>query len=318
MANEVIFGVDVAKDELVIHDQASGLTECMDNTAASITRWVSSRPDGCVIALEATGTYHVELAQRAHAHGHTVFVIDGYQLAHYRHSVRTRAKTDRCDAQLLARFVSAERDRLRAWHPPPEAYVALQRLLRRRAVLVRARVAIEQSCESLPELKPELARLRTTLTDMDALIKKRIKHILREAGLAPQAERCRAIKGVGELTSAGLVMAFLRGSFRTSDAFVAFLGLDVRVKDSGASRGRRTLSKRGDPELRRLLHSAAMAASRSGQGKQLYEQYRARGLKSTEALVILARKIARVAFALMKNQTVYRPPECASKACVQT
>ena len=38
------------------------------------------------------------------------------------------------------------------------------------------------------------------------------------------------------------------------------MGLDVRVRDSGTFRGRRKLTKKGDPEVRRLLYNAAMAA----------------------------------------------------------
>jgi transposase len=38
-----------------------------------------------------------------------------------------------------------------------------------------------------------------------------------------------------------------------ADACIAFLGLDVRVRDSGAWRGRRKLTKKGNPELRCLL-----------------------------------------------------------------
>ncbi|KHL68611.1 transposase [Pseudomonas flexibilis] len=39
----------------------------------------------------------------------------------------------------------------------------------------------------------------------------------------------------------------------------------------------------------------------------MYEQYQARGLKKTQALVILARKLARIAFALMKKREDYIP-----------
>lgn len=91
------------------------------------------------------------------------------------------------------------------------------------------------------------------------------------------------------------------------------VGLDLRIKDAGTYRGRRKVSKRDNPEMRRLLHSAAITASRYGHGKHLYERYRTRGL-SPEALVILTRKIARIAFALMKNQSDYQPPKCTSTA----
>ncbi|MBF8660116.1 IS110 family transposase, partial [Pseudomonas putida] len=39
--------------------------------------------------------------------------------------------------------------------------------------------------------------------------------------------------------------------------------------------------------------------------KELYEKQRTAGKATTQALVILARKLARVAFALMRNQDEY-------------
>ncbi|WP_042806009.1 IS110 family transposase, partial [Thioalkalivibrio sp. ALE19] len=104
------------------------------------------------------------------------------------------------------------------------------------------------------------------------------------------------------------------GTFRSSDAFVAFLGMDVRVRDSGQKRGRRRLTKQGDPELRRLLYMAAMQAKSKPAWSDYYQRCLDRGLATTQALNALARKLARVAFALMKNQTDYRPPN----PCTQT
>jgi len=48
-------------------------------------------------------------------------------------------------------------------------------------------------------------------------------------------------------------------------------------------------------------------ASASAIWKPYYETHLARGLAKTQALVILARKLCRVAFALMKNQSEYQP-----------
>lgn len=112
-------------------------------------------------------------------------------------------------------------------------------------------------------------------------------------------------------------MSFHRGAFRSSDAFVAFLGLDVRVRDSGQLRGRRRLTKKGNPELRRLLFVAAMQATRSRSWKDFYQRHLDRGFSRVQALVILARKLARVTFALLKNQTDYRP-RYLKEACMET
>ncbi|EPH0305422.1 MULTISPECIES: IS110 family transposase [Pseudomonas] len=117
-----------------------------------------------------------------------------------------------------------------------------------------------------------------------------IQSTLDEAGLTAQSKRCQKVEGIGPLTAAALSMAFLRGSFRNSDAFIAFIGLDVHLKESGRYSGRRKLTRQGDPEIRRLLHSIAMSAARTQRWQSIYQSYLARGLKKTEALTILARK----------------------------
>lgn len=300
-------GIDVAKDNLVIHFQSLNQTLTIDNTPQAIRQWLATLPKGCDIAIEATSTYHMEVTERAHAKGHRVYVVDGYRLSNYRKSVGGRAKTDLTDAQLLARHLHKEKDELRQWSPPPKAYRVLQSLLRRRAALVKARTALSQSLSGEPELKAPLHGLITEMDRIDSLIQKRLKSAVKETGLQDQVQRCRAINGVGEITAIALVMAFLRGDFKNGDAFIAFLGLDVRVRDSGKLTGKRKLTKQGDTEVRRLLHCAAMSASRHPAWSAFYQRYRDRGLKTTQALVILARKMARTAFALMKQREEYCP-----------
>jgi transposase len=83
--------------------------------------------------------------------------------------------------------------------------------------------------------------------------------------------------------------------------------MDVHVKDSGTKTGKRKLTKKGDSETRKLLYCAAMAARRSKRWAGAYQAYLDRELATTQALVILARKLVRIAFALMKNDTNYQP-----------
>lgn len=302
-----VIGIDVAKDELVIHQDDSKHPLMIENSPAAIRQWLAHLPAECDIAIEATSTYHMEVTERAHAQGHQVYVIDGYRLKNYREGVGGRAKTDVTDAQLLARYLSKEKEELRQWTPPPKAYRLLQSLLRRRAALVKARTALRQSLGGESVLKQALHILMKQIDRVDQLIQQRLKAALKAANLSAQAQRCQAIDGIGEITATALVMAFLRGDFQNSDAFIAFLGLDVRIRDSGKSRGKRKLTKRGDSEVRRLLHCAAMSAARHPTWAAFYQRYRDRGLRTTQALVILARKLARVAFALMKREEPYCP-----------
>lgn len=300
-------GVDVSKDELVICRADQEALVSIDNGPKAIAAWLKTLPGPARIAVEATNVFHLELIEQAHRRGHEVFVIDGYRLNRYRESIGGRAKTDACDARLLLRYLDREGQDLRPWSPPPKAYRALQRLINRRATLVRTRVTLEQSLGALKELRASVQALLRQLKKLDKMIQQRILKALRHHGWHDHFRRIMAIEGIGPITAAAVIMAFHRGRFRSSDAFIAFLGLDVQVRESGKYKGRRKLTKQGAPELRRLLYLAAMTACRSPAWQAFYQRHLDRGLSTTQALVVLARKLARIAYTLLKNESQYQP-----------
>ncbi len=269
------------------------------------------------VAIESTSSYHELVAQATHARGHQVYLVDPHRLAHYRASVGQRVKADRQDAQLLARYLEREVGELRVWVPITAAEQGFWRLLRRRATLVRAQVQLHHSLVELDSLQ---ADVDTLLKNLDQLVHKIDRALMTEAkriGWAAQFARCRALPGVGPLTALALVALYHRGEFVRADAFIAFMGMDVRVRESGQWRGRRKLTKKGDPEVRRLLFNAAMQARRSPLWEPYYLALRQRGLSATAAFVALARKLVRVCFALLKNGTEFNP-ELRLRTCPMT
>lgn len=306
-------GIDVSKAEIVL-DDGQAIT-CLPNQTTAIRAWLRGLPGPGRIAIEATGNHHRKVLDLAHAAGHRLFVIDGLRLSRYRDSIGGRAKTDQSDAQLLRRYLQREHTELRPWTPPPPSYDAIQRLLRRRAKLVQVRTLLRQSLADLPELR----RQSDTLIDRLGRLIVQLEHRLQQLALQVElpTRPLTRVEGIGPLTATALANTYQRGPFSSSDAFIAFLGLDVRVRDSGKSRGRRKLTKQGDPELRRLLFNAAMAASRSERWKPVYAGYLSRGLSRIQSLVILARKLARIAFALLKTGIPYQSRP-AGGACLAT
>jgi transposase len=302
-----IVGVDVAKKELVIYQAELDLLETISNDKAAIKKWLKALPAPIDLAIESTNIYHLAFADLAHEAGCTIYMVGGFELSHYRKGVNVRAKTDALDAKLLARYLKNEYEELQPWIPPSPLYRRLLSLFRRRAALVQARVGLVQSWANEPLLKSAFAKQVASMQRLETLVEKMIKDQLEEAGLLTQLKRCTKVEGIGFLTGARLIAAFQRGDFRNADAFIAFLGMDLRVSQSGQKDGRRSLTKRGDPEARRLLHNAAMSACRTSAWKGFYEEQRARGFSTTQALVILARKLARVVFALLKAQSEYQP-----------
>lgn len=311
---ELDFGVDVAKESIQI--DGDGLSLELPNKKRDLHAWLKRLPARACFGLEATGRFHLTFAHLAHALGHTVYLIDGFRLSHYREGVGGRAKTDLLDAQLLRRYLCHEKQALRPWTPPPAGYSEVLQLLSLRERCVSARVMIEQSMAGVAECRRELNETLRRMRALEARLARRIEECTRRYW-GDQAARCRRIEGVGPMTSAALAAIYQRGHFRSSDAFVAFLGLDVQARDSGTQRGRRKLSKRGNAELRRLLYTAAMSACRSATWQPYYQRLLARGLKKTQALVALSRKLARVAFTLMKKGCDYQP-QLRSGACPTT
>lgn len=81
-----------------------------------------------------------------------------------------------------------------------------------------------------------------------------------------------------------------------ADPVVAYWGLDPRPSDSSTKRGRCRLRKKGLPPLRRQIYLADLTASHSKVLRPLYQAIQAKGFASTEAFLILGRKLLRMAF----------------------
>lgn len=316
-AMDVIIGVDVCKDRLDLFEYYSERSCSISNDAAAIKTWLDGLPGQVKLALEPTNRYHLGLAEAAYARGHEVYLIDPYRLSHYRAGLGRRAKTDAQDAQLLARFLEREIGELRPWQPMIPGQQRFWQLLKRRAALVRCKVQLNQSLTGLGLLQEDAEAL---VGQCEQMIRKLDRALLKQAqelGWAEWIERCQAIPGVGPLTAMALVASWQRGQFRSGDSFVAFLGLDVRVKQSGRWQGRCKLTKKGDGEVRRLLYNAAMQGRRSTQWAPYYLRLRERGMSSTAALVALSRKLAKVSFALLRTDTRF-VPAASESACVST
>jgi len=302
-------GVDVAKDAVVVAcAEHSFPVQSVPNQRAPLRAWLKSLPAGSRIGLESTGDYHELLADLAQAQGYTVFLLNPLDTRHYAKAMGNRAKTDRVDAELIARLIAQEHTRLRAYSPPTANQRKLDRLIRRRATIVRIKGTLKLTMRNLGGFAAEL---KAVVGKLDALIAKIDAAMSALAAGSPQhheaQHRVQTIVGVGPLVGISLTNTLERVPFRKADAFVAFTGLDPRANDSGHKAGRRRLSKRGPAELRRLLFNAAMSASKTKVWKPIYESYRTQGWSTTASLVIIARKIARAAWSIHHYHTTFNP-----------
>ena len=307
---EVTLGFDVSKRQLELFGSHVEHNQVIDNDPVTIISFLDSLDGPVAIAVEATNVYHETLVDRALERGFTVYLIDGYKLEKYREAVGVRAKTDAKDASLIHRYLVSERAHLRALSAQSPQQRRLWRLLKRRAKLVKLRGQMDLSLRDLecqlPEVSEALASIKRLINGLTAQASKLAKAV----GWGDSLRRLETIPGVGKLNALALVAMYHRGEFSSADRFIAFLGLDVRVRDSGTFKGRRKLTKKGDPEVRRLLFNGARAAANRYAGwAERKHQLMARGFSEIQVSVILARKIARIGYALMKTGGVYQSAE---------
>ena len=302
LVEKITFGVDVAKDALVVFDWQSRQDCDLANEPGDIGRWLDSLSTPAQIAVEPTSHYHLDLVDEALSRGIEVYLIDQRQLVHYREAVNVRNKTDLDDAQLLARYLVREQDQLRPFRPHSRKAQRLWSLILRRGTLVQCRQRVQQS------FAPVKISVKAVITQINALLSRlelQILRLIRELGWEDAYRFCLSIPGIGPANAAALAAAYHRGAFASTDAFVAYLGMDIRIRESGKYRGRRKLTKRGEAEIRRLLYCAVRGSTSYLPFAQYLQKKRDEGHPKIATNVMLARNLARIAFSLMSKQETF-------------
>jgi transposase len=187
-----------------------------------------------------------------------------------------------------------------------------------------APVGIQQLRQALPRWLEDgenglTARFRVLLADLAADLRyldDRIvsldERIAQDVKNDPVAQRLLALRGVGPLTASALAGALGDGkAFSKGRDFAASLGLTPRQHSTGGKDRLLGISKRGDCYLRKLLVHGARAvlrhaSKRDDELSQWLNVLTARKHVNV-VTVALANKTARVAWALVHNDTVYNP-----------
>ena len=226
-------GADVAKDAIVVAcSEGSFPVREVANQRPAVLAFLKSLPAGSRIGVESTGTYHELFAEAAHQLGFLIFLLNPKDTHHSAKAVGRRGKTDRVDAELIARMVAHEHAKLHTWTPPTPQQREIDRLLKRRATLISLREAVAMSLHELDGFAAELQALRTRFNQLIARIELRVKALI-DANPERQQNFTRlcTISGVGPIVGTALVNTLERVPVQSADAFVAFTGLDPRPDD---------------------------------------------------------------------------------------
>ena len=117
-----------------------------------------------------------------------------------------------------------------------------------------------------------------------------------------------SIKGLGPVTVGGLLGEYADFRlFKTSGEVLKYAGLNLYEISSGQQNGRRRITKRGRPLIRKFLYFAVLNMIRNnGAFKEAYQHHLEKYKKYKNCAVIaVVRKLLRTIFALVKNEQTF-------------
>ena len=161
-----------------------------------------------------------------------------------------------------------------------------------------ARAAVKWFVEKILELDAELAAVERQLTEKCLEI--------------PHTGKVLEISGVGENILSGIV-AEMGDISRFDDVkeIQKLSGLGLVACSSGKHKGETKISHRGRKRLRCwLFHAAKSVVAHAEEFRELHVYYTTRAdnpLKKMQSLIVIACKLLRIIFAILKNGTVYDP-----------
>ena len=304
---EHIIGIDVSRDWLDIHCLPSNQRLRLPNSDDGHERVDElARSQDALVCFEATGGQEWRLWATLDAAGIATRQLPPAQIKAFAASRGTRAKTDRIDAELIARFMAFRPDAGRTL--PHEKIRLLRALVSKRGQLVEARKRL------LAQLKAQVKLGSVDLFEaMDAEMKGLFDHQIAELetqidhvtttdeSLATTVAILRSVPGIGPVASTMLIAEMPELGQITGEQAAALTGLAPIAQDSGAMRGKRTIGG-GRRLLRHVMFQAALVASYHNPVlKTFADRLRAAGKPHKVVITAVARKLITIVNALVKS-----------------
>ena len=305
-------GIDVAKAELVVSVLPSAQRFAVTNDEVGVRTLVERlRPVAPqLVVLEATGGYELLAVAALAAAALPVVVVNPRQVRDFAKATGQLAKTDRIDADILARFADVVRPEVRII--PDAAAHELDALLTRRRQLLemlqaeRNRVGQvfgtgkKQVRKSLKSHITFLEReLRTTDTELGEMVRQ--SPVWRE-----RDELLRSVPGVGLVLSRTLLADLPELGRLSRRAVAKLVGVAPLSRDSGTMRGRRFVQG-GRAAVRGVLYMAALVATRRHVIiREFYRRLLAAGTPKKLALIACMRKLLTILNTMVRTNTTWR------------
>lgn len=320
-------GIDVAKATLSIcfhYDNGSEKILNIRNTDTDMKRLILPKMKNFKgkIVMESTSHYHWTPSIILTDNDYDVYVVNPLLAKQYVSGNIRKIKSDPADASALARMARVA-DNLPKPFKKSRKSLFLRKKLGLLASLSKEVQAIKANLKSLKEaqvlldekgsivIKKLEESIKMIEKQMRELENECVKEMKKDRSQEKKMELLTSIPGVSEFAATLCLHWFNLSKDISFSSWIAYAGLDISVRESGTWRGKCRLTKRGNAFLRKRLYSCAWGAWRNDSDfEKYYLKLKEEGRSHKEILVIIARKIVRIAFMVLKNNKPYDSALC--------
>ena len=274
------------------------------------------------IVMESTGHYHWTPALILSENNYDVYVVNPLLAKQYLSTNIRKVKSDPADASALARMARVADNLPVSFQKSPETLWIRKKLgllssFSKQLQALKANLKSVEEARGIVKLNPSPViekikeSIRVLEKEMKALEKECVEEMKKNDSLKEKINLLTSIPGISEFAATLCLYWFDSSHGQTVSSWVAYAGLDVSVRESGTWRGRCKLTKRGNNFLRKRLYCCAWGAWRNDSHfERYYLKLKEEGREHKEILTIMARKLIRISYMVLKSGKVYNPELC--------
>ena len=298
-----IIGIDVSKDTLNYYDGKR--SNHIKNDIIDFNKLTNRRKKDTHFVMEATGVYHVKLANHIYSKGLRVSILNPLSVKRFSQMKLLKAKTDKADAIIIRKYALI--NNLKRWKPPKDYIIKVHQLQTALDLFIKTKNSFENQLQGfdhypicdeqmINKLKEHLFQIDLNIYQLEDQMEQLIR---RNAG--EQFEVLKTIPSIGNKTAIMLIAHSNEfKNFSNSKQLCSYFGITPRIFESGTSiKGKGHISKMGIGKMRNLLFMCSLSAIRLNLPcKIFYDRLVKRGKPKKVALVAVMNKLVKQAYAI--------------------
>lgn len=314
--SENFVGIDISKDFLDLAVRPEKKIWRIEHNETGISQLVDQLKamQPTLIMMEATGGFETDVATALALAGLPVAVVNPRQVRDFAKALGILAKTDRLDAQILARYAETIRPEPRFL--PDEQASQLQAVINRRRQLIDMKIA-EQNRLGLAHktIKPKLQEHITWLEKEIADLDQELHDLIHKSDIwREKDDLLQSVPGVGKVTSMIIIADLPEIGLLNRKEIAALVGVAPFNCDSGKMKGKRVIWG-GRGSVRDGLYMAALVATRCNPViKRFYEHLRHEGKAFKVAITACMRKLLTILNAMVRSNKKWQPALAVAKS----